>query len=1095
MVSFEDKRPPGALPSDPAFPDTHSSDGRSAESLHRLLDGVAQQLAELRQALLTAPHAVPPGVARQIGALTSVTTLVQADAPVPTLPDLTAPVSFPILTALLDVIDFPLIVADGDGRVRWVNQACVRGFGPGLKALEGHPLPQELVPGRAVERRLTDHDGQERITEWTLLLIPSPNPQLRLVSIRDVTERSRSTARLRQDRDQLAQDLADQVRALERTNAELQRLLEKQEATQEALRRSEARNRAMVKAIPDLLFTVSREGIFVDHETPTPESLLVPPDQFLGKRLSQVLPEDVAERALAAMETALRTGQLQRMEYAVPMPYPDGPLRFYEARIVPSGPDKVLILVRDIHERKELERQQERMLQGLRGILQAVDELVSLPSGPDFHRRVVELARERLGVERCSLFLAQDGELQGSFGTSLQGETTDERTFRQPIPSDIAAWLSQDVPGDAPHWLERQDLHTEWDGQRPMPIGKGWIVHTPIYSSKRLIGLFSNDAAISGAPMDPVQQELLSIYASLVGNLLERLEAEDALARSEEQYRILFETMVQGVTYQDATGRIVSANSAAARITGMSLDDLLRDPPPADHPVLVYPDGSPCPVEEYPFARALRTGKPVRQVILGMKRRDVLFRWLNVTSVPQFRAGEDRPYQVITTFEDITALVETRNALRESEKRYRELYQQAQRSLVRTEALYRASQSLIGANRLSDVLRSLADSAAQALDADRVLVVVRQGDREDQLKVVQDSRHPTAEVEHPLAAEALWQGVTGWVIRTGQPALSPKGAPDPREGEEVAQLRQQHTGGGAAAVAPIRFGDKVLGCLAAANRAENPDFTEDDLDLLMALANQAAMVIERARLQAESAERAAELARQTVRLARSHADLEQIARIVTRDLQSDLQEIHGLLAGLQEQLQDGEASGHFLLEQALERMAQARQRLQALQAYSQVDPQPRLQRVDASAILAQVLEEMAPQLEAASAQVHWERLPAVRAHGEQLALLFRHLLDNAVRFRGPKPLQVHITARHMDNVWLFSVQDNGLGIPAHQADRIFRVFHRLESRGGVPGAGVGLAICKKIVEGHGGQIWVESQEGQGATFYFTLPGTGAAGLL
>ncbi|GEM_PF-5487560 len=1088
MDTFKDEGLPGDHSPESPSPDVRPTDGHTPASLHHLLDGVTQQLADLRQALLTAPHAPSSELARQIDILASTALLVHSGHGEPFLPDLNDLSNFPILIGLLEAIDFPLIVADRQGRVRHVNRACVRQFGSALKALEGRFLPEELEPGQAVERRLADDDGQERITEWTLLLLPAQSPQLHLVSIRDVTERSRSAARLRQDRDQLAQDLAARVQELEQANASLHRLLREQEATQEALRRSEARNRAMVKAIPDLLFILSREGYFLDYEAFSPDALLTPPEQFLGKHIAQVLPQDVAQEALGAIETALRTGQLQRIEYRVPIPYPEGPPRFYEARIAPSSPDGVLILVRDIHEGKQVEVQRERLLQGLRSVLEAVDELVSLPSGPMFYRRVVELAREKLGVERCSLFLARAEELRGTFGTNLQGETTDERCFRQPAPAELAAWLSQGVPDNAPRWLERRDLHMEWNGEAPQPIGKGWIVHTPIRSQGRLLGLFSNDAAITGAPLDPVQQELLAIYSSLVGSLLERLQAE-------ELYRTLFENMAQGVVYQDASGRILSANPAAAQIIGMSLEDLLRFPPPEDRPILVYPDGSPCPVEEYPFARALRTGQPVHRVILGVERKGVIFRWLSVTSIPQFRPGEEQPHQVFTTFEDITALVEARNALRESEKRYRALYQRAQRALARTEALYQASQSLIGANRLADILRSLADSAAQALDADRVLVAVRQADQEDRLQVVQDSRHPEMETQHPLAAEALWQGVTGWVIRTGQPALSPKGMADPRESQEVGRLRQQYTGGGAAAVAPIRFGDRVLGCLAASNRAENRDFTEDDLDLLVALANQAAVVIERARLQIESADRAAELARQTVRLARSHGDLEQITRIVTQDLREDLQEIYGMLAQLRDNSPTAEAGDPSLLDQALGRMAQANQRLQALQAYSQIDPKPRLQRVDASAVLAQVLEEMASQLEAVGAQVHWERLPGVMAHREQLALLFRHLLDNAIRFRGEEPLQVHIAARHMDDVWLFSVQDNGLGIPAHQADRIFRVFHRLESQGGQAGVGVGLAICKKIVEGHGGQIWVESQEGQGATFYFTVPGVGSSGLL
>ena len=122
-----------------------------------------------------------------------------------------------------------------------------------------------------------------------------------------------------------------------------------------------------------------------------------------------------------------------------------------------------------------------------------------------------------------------------------------------------------------------------------------------------------------------------------------------------------------------------------------------------------------------------------------------------------------------------------------------------------------------------------------------------------------------------------------------------------------------------------------------------------------------------------------------------------------------------------------------------------------------------------------------------AAEIAFVELPTVRADGTQLTQLFQNLIGNALKFRGAASPTIHVDACRKDTQWQFSVRDNGIGIDAKYQDCIFMMFERLHSRTQYPGTGIGLAICKKIVDHHGGRIWVESEPGHGSTFHFTLP--------
>ena len=146
-----------------------------------------------------------------------------------------------------------------------------------------------------------------------------------------------------------------------------------------------------------------------------------------------------------------------------------------------------------------------------------------------------------------------------------------------------------------------------------------------------------------------------------------------------------------------------------------------------------------------------------------------------------------------------------------------------------------------------------------------------------------------------------------------------------------------------------------------------------------------------------------------------------------------------------------------------------------------------LEPVDCNQMLVGVLMNLRPLIEESGALISHDPLPTVPAIGSQIGQLLQNLIGNAIKFRAEHAPEIHLRARCDGAYWVFSVHDNGIGIAPEYFDKIFMIFKRLHSREKYAGTGIGLAICKRIVERHHGRIWVESEPGKGATFYFTIP--------
>ncbi len=227
----------------------------------------------------------------------------------------------------------------------------------------------------------------------------------------------------------------------------------------------------------------------------------------------------------------------------------------------------------------------------------------------------------------------------------------------------------------------------------------------------------------------------------------------------------------------------------------------------------------------------------------------------------------------------------------------------------------------------------------------------------------------------------------------------------------------------------------------------------------------------------------------TAELARSNKDLDHFASVASHDLQEPLRTVSGFVQLLQKKyVHQLDAEADQFIEFAVDGTKRMQTLIRDLLAYARVGSRGlELAPTDAGASLRQAVDNLRVRIEETAAEITYGELPTVRVDAGQLVQLFQNLLGNALKFHGELPPKIHVDASRQEDHWLFSVRDNGIGIAAESLDRIFMIFERLHTRAQYPGTGIGLAICKRIVDRHGGRISVESEPGQGTTFRFTLP--------
>jgi signal transduction histidine kinase len=559
-------------------------------------------------------------------------------------------------------------------------------------------------------------------------------------------------------------------------------------------------------------------------------------------------------------------------------------------------------------------------------------------------------------------------------------------------------------------------------------------------------------------------------------DIRERKRTEERLLESRAMLEAALASMTDAVFISDAEGRFIEFNDAFATFHRFKdKDECLRTL--AEYPDIIdvfLPSGELASLDQWAVPRALR-GETATNEEYILRRKDTGETWVGSYSFAPIRDSDNVIVGSVVVGRDITTSKRAEEALGEH---------------LKTLKLLSDSATCFLQSRTEDEIFQLTGHYLQAI-AGRAIIVVSEYDPGSNRTIVQAVAGPGDKLQHEHAL--FGRDMTGLAFTVAKDTLSrvTPGCLALVEGglhdlcfqqlpEVFCRQIEEKLDLGEVYVMPFVQSRDFMGTVAIIADREEGLINRGEIELLV---NQAGLALKRKRAEGSLKEYAE-------RLKRSNDDLERFAYISSHDLQEPLRTMVTF-----SQLLDRRYKGHLDTDadEFLQYIANAGKRMQCLindlLEYSRVNTKgSEFRPIDATRVLEDALEFLHSIVHENGAAITYDPLPMVKADPSQLQQVFSNLISNAIKFqKSDVPPEIHISAKKQDGMVQFSVADNGIGIEPQYRDKIFVIFQRLHGMDEYEGTGIGLAIVKRIVERHGGRIWVESEPGKGSTFIFTLP--------
>ncbi|NWG34652.1 MAG: GAF domain-containing protein [Chloroflexi bacterium] len=908
-----------------------------------------------------------------------------------------------------------------------------------------------------------------------------------------------------------------------------------QKQIMDALKESEARTRALLAAIPDMILELTRDGSITSIIPPKGLEAAMPMRLFSGKTVGDLLSESVAAQTLFAVERSLAAGQMTVFEFDTKMG------REYltlEARVVPNSSNTVLMIVRDVTQRKWAEKEREKLIgeleekntesetlrNSLAGIVTTFDLEVAM-------ERLLDQMKHVIPYDTASIWRVDGGWQTLIASRDLPPEISlDDLKFRVDDENSSRPILV----GEKPFVLNNNVQEELADFKGPHSYIRSWLA-VPLKIRGNIIGLIALDGrrrnqfnlhhaelAVAFADQLAIALDNASLFANLQAELEERRRLiEELQARNveAETMRESLASIVGTFEFSEIIQRILDQIQLVVPYDSASIWKL-----DGSKQVLIGQRGLPVElqkdlefqIDSQNHAVPIFNGE-LPYIISGNVQEDPAFARFHVPphtyilswlGVPLKTRGQiiglialdgrrkdqfdERHAALAVTFANQVAIAFENarlfsNLQTELEER-KALIAELQMRNIESETLRESAAIVAATLEKNEAIRLILeqlervvpfDSASVQLVSGNALVIV--SEKGFALENEEDGRF---EINESEPAYPVLTGAAPYIlfddIQLHVPAFT--GPPHHRIHAWLA--------------VPLKVKGQVLGIIALDGYTVG-QFTERHAQLAVTYANQVAVALENARLYSDLQADLAIRQELISELEAKNAELERFTYTVSHDLKSPLFTIRGFLGYLEE---DALAGNRERLQSDIRRITDATNKMQQL--LNDLLELSRIGRLMNEPVeicfddlAREAVELVHGRIMERGVAVHIDAgMPVVRGDKPRLIEVLQNLVDNAAKFMGDQPHpRVEIGCDGPRNgQWVFHVRDNGIGIAPEHHERIFGLFNKLDVKG--EGTGIGLSLVKRIVEVHGGRIWVESEAGQGATFYFTLPVISGRGI-